>query len=148
MAEPVNACGCDRIARAAADPLYPITFDDVAREYRLSSNGPDGTVHVMIRYCPFCGGRLTPSGRAELHNPINPAEIEEIKLQLAEVRTISQLHETLGEPAEVIEMPSVNKQCARQYLYSGRWAAVDLYVHEQRDGSLTFTFSGSRAGLT
>lgn len=65
---------CKELAENLADPTVPLGYANVFDEYYLIRSG--GESSQLIKYCPFCGGKLPPSKRAQFFDELDQLGIQ------------------------------------------------------------------------
>lgn len=90
-----GVCKCGLLEQMADDPDCPVEFDAALREYPLISTG-DG--HIMIYYCPFCGGRTPRSRRSRLFHRLTEGERQRLFNLTKNLKTVDDVIAAFGEP--------------------------------------------------
>lgn len=90
-----GACKCEWFERAADDPKCPVEFDAELNEYHLVLGPKD---HLMIYYCPFCGGSAPKSQRDRLFHKLTEAERDRLVRLTKDMRTVQEVTAAFGEP--------------------------------------------------
>ncbi len=90
-----RACKCDSLERAAEDTKCPVEFDDELNEYHITLED-DG--YMVIRYCPFCGGRAPDSKRSRLFHMLTDDERRRLCDLTKGTRTLQDVTAAFGEP--------------------------------------------------
>jgi hypothetical protein len=137
-------CDCGRPDRSAKNPALPVVFDEEMNEYHIAY-GPERRGHLIIRYCPWCGGKLPESRRGSFFTEPDPAEVSEVKHLMSDVRDIPTMLRVLGEPDETYEWSPADDEavrfcsdesarCKRQFTYRSKWRTLVLFVDEGEDG--------------
>ena len=148
-------CECGRLERYAADPMYPIEFDERTNEYQIVYGG----AQIPLQYCFRCGGRLPESTRDSLFTSPDENEMAEIADLFREAQTIDDVVRILGPPDEICEgnfddaddvaadeMPANGGVIPwrQQFLYREKWESLDLFVHEHPDGRVSYFIAGKQ----
>ena len=90
-----GACKCEWLERAAEDPKCPVEFDAELNEYHLVRGPKD---HMMIYYCPFCGGSAPKSKRDKLFHILTDTERRRLCELTKDMRTVQDVMTAFGEP--------------------------------------------------
>src|ERR1700730_12421000 len=93
-------CECGTMRGLASDPLSPIEYDERLNEFHLISR--DEKVHYLMYFCFSCGGKLPDSKRMSLFTEPSVEEIKEVTDLLANVSSIQQVKQALGDPDETV----------------------------------------------
>ncbi|QDT48905.1 hypothetical protein Pan258_29520 [Symmachiella dynata] len=146
-----NDCTCGLPDKWAANPEFPVEFDEMTNEYQLSCERSI----AMMRYCFFCGGRLPDSKRGELFTTPSQEEKEEVQRLFSNAKTAEDALRMLGPPDETHEWDESAtrgfenvvrwKQTLR---YTSRWDSLILDVQEMPDGKISFVICGKYTGRT
>lgn len=88
-------CKCGFLQRAAEEPNSHIEFDPKLNEFHITGNGAD---HLMIYYCPFCGGSAPKSMRSSLFHTLTGAERRRLCELTKNLRTVDAVIAALGQP--------------------------------------------------
>lgn len=89
-------CTCDWLQRAADDPRCPIKFDAEVQEYHVLLNAPNS--YLLIRHCPWCGGKAPQSKRSLLFHILDDAERQRLVNLTENLRTVQDVLTVFGEP--------------------------------------------------
>lgn len=89
-----GACKCEWLERAADDPKCPVEFDAELNEYHLVRGPKD---HMMIYYCPFCGGSAPKSKRGRLFHTLTDVERQRLVDLTKELRTLHDVTTAFGK---------------------------------------------------
>lgn len=146
------ACECNVVPDAAAEPDVPIVFDETTGEYHLITR-PDGSGHMVLYYCFFCGGRLPESRRGELFAHITNAELTRLKSLTREITSIDEVLRLFGEPDEdspqglTVGTPGTEGEPTevrtyRSLIYHGLSNTADVHVTDYRERGIGFSFTG------
>jgi hypothetical protein len=93
-------CGCGWLECAASDPDLPVEWDLEMHEFHFLYPSRDGvsTGHLLLRHCPFCGGKAPESRRgAAFHTP-SRAELERLRKLTGGLSTYEEVVARLGAP--------------------------------------------------
>ena len=92
-------CTCGNLESYAEDPDIPICFDPEMREFNIRYSTSLGQQHVLrIHHCPFCGGCMPESLRAEKFEPVSTQESHRL-CRLAEgLKTLDDVVAKFGAP--------------------------------------------------
>ena len=144
-------CTCGMPANWAANPVYPVEFDEITNEYHLSCKS---RIAVM-RYCFWCGGRLPASKRGELFTTPSEEEKEEVQRLLSNAESAEDAVRLFGPPDESHEWDESATggfenvvRWKRTLRYSSRWKTLILDVQEMPDGKISYAICGQCAGPT
>jgi hypothetical protein len=108
-------------------------FDEEMNEYHIAY-GPERTGRLIIRYCPWCGGKLPESRRASFFTEPDPAEVSEVKRLMSSMRDIPTMLRVLGEPDATHEWSPFHDEAVgsfrgddttrwkRQFTYRSKWS--------------------------
>ena len=77
------------------DPKCPVEFDAELNEYHITRTGGG---HMMIYYCPFCGGRAPKSRRSGLFHRLTDAETQRLVQLTKDMRNLQDVTIAFGEP--------------------------------------------------
>ena len=91
-------CECEALILAAEDPDNPIVFDDKFREYQITYRTNDGPAHMIVCYCPFCGGKTPGSIRNRFFVRISDEELYRLRRMTKEIKTFDDAKKALGPP--------------------------------------------------
>jgi hypothetical protein len=92
-------CRCGALERHAIEPDSPIRFDTELNEYHFvhrNSKGNEG--YLLIRHCPFCGGKAPESRRDLQFRQLSLAEQIRLSKLIGDFHTIDEVIAALGEP--------------------------------------------------
>jgi hypothetical protein len=95
-------CGCGWLERAAADPSVPIAFDAEVNEYYVQAKAGDLEGHLIIKFCPSCGGDAPVSTRRDLFSVVSVEDRARIHELANKFRTKSELIAAWGQPDEEV----------------------------------------------
>jgi hypothetical protein len=147
-------CECGYPEKWAKDPAFPVEYDPHVEEYQIVHGGKRRWRFIM-RYCPWCGGRLR-SNRDRLFTTPSEAEKQEVVSLLAGAKSVEDVLRILGQPDEAHswdDMDSDPASCCgcelkwvRDFKYLSRWTTLNVDILELGDGSITFAISGKYAG--
>ena len=90
-------CDCGVLEKASKEPEHPIRWDEEMNEYYIAV-GNSG--HMMIYYCPFCGGRTPESRRSSPFAHVSEEEAFRIYQLFGGLRTVSDIKARFGLPDE------------------------------------------------
>jgi len=90
-------CKCGTLENASKEPSHPIRWDERMQEYYLDLGQQR---HMMIHYCPFCGGKTPESRRGSFFAHVTQAEETRILLLFKDIRTVSDMIARFGPPDE------------------------------------------------
>lgn len=150
-------CDCGWPDRSAKNPTVPVVFDEEMSEYHIAY-GPERRGHLIIRYCPWCGGRLPESRRTSFFTEPDPAEVSEVERLMSGIRDIPAMLRVLGEPDATHVWSPLHDEFAqvrgveaaawkRQFTYGARWQTLVLGVFEGDEGSVKhWSISGQPKG--
>ncbi len=88
-------CKCGWAQNVAAEPYNSVVFDSDTNEYQFRT--PKGG-SLAIYHCPFCGGVMPRSKRAELFAYINEAERNRLASLTAGVNSVADAIRVFGKP--------------------------------------------------
>jgi hypothetical protein len=91
----LGVCKCNWLTHAAEDPKCPVEFDSELNEFHIVRGPQD---HMMIYYCPFCGGAAPKSKRDRLFHTLTDVERDRLVRLTKDMRTLSDVIAALGEP--------------------------------------------------
>jgi len=74
---------------ALSDPILPVEYDEVFREYSISECG-DSSIMQLFSYCPWCGTRLPMSLRDAWFDRLDDLGLEPGDSGIPENMTSSQ----------------------------------------------------------
>ena len=92
-------CDCGWLENAAAEPSFPVVFDDATGEYQIVLSSEFGG-RAPIYHCPFCGGSAPESKRDELFEHISSDEMHRLNQLTDGVRNVADAIAKLGQPEE------------------------------------------------
>lgn len=142
-----KTCECGHPERWAADPVWPVEFDERMNEYNLVHDG----VKAVMRYCYWCGGRLPESKRSSFFTKPDETERAEVQSLLADAKTAEDVFRVLGSPDETHERKESTKRAytdtktirwKRTFRYLTRWKTLILDVHEMPNGTISYSTFG------
>ena len=90
-------CACRWPHDVAAEPENGVAFDKETKAYVFLTPG-GGT--LMIYHCPFCGGAMPRSPRAERFAHVTEAEVARLTKLTSSVRSIAGAVRVLGKPED------------------------------------------------
>ncbi len=96
--KPPYPCRCGGLESAADEPDNPIIFQADLNEFQIEYSTEEGPGHMMIHYCPFCGGKPPDSRRSRLFARITRAELRRLRDLTTDIRTLEDAVRILGEP--------------------------------------------------
>jgi len=94
-------CTCNWPRDVSAEPENSIRFDEATGEYNFIM--PSGG-QLNIYHCPFCGGVMPRSKRAELFAYVSEAEVERLDKLTRKLQSVDEAVRVLGSPDR--DMPS------------------------------------------
>ncbi len=90
-----SKCNCGALEMASREVNHPIRWDERMNEYYIA-HGKSG--HLMVYYCPVCGGRAPESRRASMFAHVTQEEEIRIYGLFRGVRTVSDVVARFGPP--------------------------------------------------
>ncbi|MEK6322671.1 MAG: hypothetical protein AABN33_13425 [Acidobacteriota bacterium] len=151
------ACDCNYLHDAANDPGTPIEFDASLNEFHIvySVNGSEG--YMLIRHCPFCGGKAPASRRASLFATISVQEQSRLAELTKSLKRLDDVTAALGEPDRdeaaglIVTRPKSEgrppeTQAYRTLTYTGLSETADVRVTFYTDERVEITFCGKCIG--
>ncbi len=93
-------CTCHYLEKRANDPDVPIEFDSRLNEFHLVYQTGTKQGELIIRHCPFCGGKAPKSKRSSLFANVTPNEIHRLSKMTQPLRSLEEVLATLGTPDE------------------------------------------------
>jgi hypothetical protein len=119
-------------ARAAANPMIPVEFDEKMNEYHLVRDGAE----TQMRYCFWCGGRLPKSKRELYFTKPSAFEIAEVEELLKDARSCEDVLRILGPADELRDLNGCSatpghkyfSRWNQTYVYKSRWKSLQLNV--------------------
>lgn len=150
-------CDCMALTRWSDDPSVPIKFDERLGEYHIVIQTPHGEGSVIIRHCPFCGGKTPASKRGRLFARIPDEEITRLIRLTQALKTVDDVLAALGPPDEDnpagvrIETPEKDGkpgevQSYRTLRYSNLSETANVNVTVYPTEQVAITFSGKYIG--
>ena len=146
-----KTCECGHPERWAADPTWPVEFDERMNEYNLVHDG----VKAIMRFCYWCGGRLPDSKRGDFFTTPDETELAEVRALLADAKTAEDVFRILGSPDETHDWKEPARpsyvdgktiRWKRTFRYSTRWKTLILDVYDMPDGRISFSTYGHYTG--
>ena len=151
------ACDCNYLHNAANDPNIPIEFDERLNEFHIVFFISDSESYLLIRHCPFCGGKAPESRRTSLFATITVQEQARLAELTKSLKHLSDVIGALGEPDKDEEAglmltrpekggrPS-ETQVYRTLTYTQLSETADVCVTVQPDERVVITFNGKYIG--
>jgi len=147
-----NVCKCGVLEQASREPDHAVRWNERLNEYYIDC-GAGG--HMMVHYCPFCGGSAPKSRRRLLFHSLTDGERERLFRLTSGIRSLHEMIATLGEPdsreplGRISITPERNGEpevttgypCA---LYSRLSDAADVHVTIYPNERVGFSFQGKR----
>jgi hypothetical protein len=134
-------CWCGHVGRWVRDPDVPIGFNAATNEYYLETRSPG---KIRLRYCCFCGGKLSESTQDILFMKSDPAEVKDIQRKLARISSEADIVPVLGpatcvfphvwSPGEVFLDPETRWE--KQYNFDGLYRTIVVLIQVYPDGRL------------
>ena len=90
-------CACRWPHDVAAEPENGVAFDKETKAYVFLTRG-GGT--LMIYHCPFCGGAMPRSPRAERFAYVTEAEVARLNRLTGSVKSVADAVRVLGKPED------------------------------------------------
>lgn len=91
-------CECGWPRRAVADKPFPITYDARMGEFQLVLDyGGRGTGSAVLRYCPWCGGRLPESKRRSFFTVPSESDLADIRERMKSIKSFAEMRDAFGE---------------------------------------------------
>lgn len=92
-----DICDCGVLENASKEPGHPIRWDEQMNEYYIAY-GKSG--HMMVYYCPFCGGSTPKSRRASFFAHVTQQEELRITDLFRGLRKVGDVIARFGPPDE------------------------------------------------
>jgi hypothetical protein len=89
-------CECRWPQDVSAEPENGVAFDAQTNEYQFRT--PSGG-SLTIYHCPFCGGAMPRSKRADLFARITEAELQRLTKLTSKLKSVADAIRVLGKPA-------------------------------------------------
>jgi hypothetical protein len=148
-----EACTCDYLSRAAADPQVPIVFDKQMGEFHITHSSG----YSLIYHCPWCGGATAKSLRETFFAQVTPEEEARLHRLTAGISSVGQALERLGPPTHdhpsgfVIERPATGSEAPRIESYRtvhfcGLSDSADVILTDCGEKGVSFSFQGKYLG--
>ncbi|MCX7286593.1 MAG: hypothetical protein NTW20_03265, partial [Rhodobacterales bacterium] len=92
-------CSCEARKRMLENPNIPVIFDSLLREHHLIYEGKHKG-RMILRFCPFCGGRLEDSRRRALFKIVSEKTAQEIVHQVVDLNDRKAIEQRFGPPSK------------------------------------------------
>ncbi|MCA1600758.1 MAG: hypothetical protein LC776_03610 [Acidobacteria bacterium] len=90
-------CDCNSLNDAANNPDVPIEFDAAVNEFHIAyTNDPHS--YMLIRHCPFCGGKAPTSKRDSLFAAIRAEELSRLAKLTSSLKQVGDVIAAFGTP--------------------------------------------------
>ena len=151
------SCTCNYLQNEADEPDSPVEFDARMNEFHFVYQTNGNKTEMIIRHCPFCGGKAPQSKRTTLFAKISDAERNRLLELTRNLHTIEEVFAALGPPdidnpnGWITESPEKDGepgkvQAYRTLVYENlsETAKVNMTVHAA--GQVAISFSGKYLG--
>src|SRR6266851_7386421 len=144
-------CDCSYLDRMADDPDMPIKYDARLNEFQFVYHIGLIEGQLLIRHCPFCGGKAPPSKRSSMFAIISSSETARLVSLTKSLKTVGDVLLALGEPDEdhesglVVTRPEKDgnppeSQSFRTLVYKAVSETADIHVTVYPQDKVTFRF--------
>jgi hypothetical protein len=150
------ACDCRSLNDAANNPDVPIEFDVTLKEFHIVyTNDPHS--YMLIRHCPFCGGKAPTSKRDSLFAAIPVEELSRLARLTNSLKQVGDVIAAFGMPNRDEEVGSMltrpegegmppETQVYRVLVYTGLSGVADMRATVLPDERVSITFAGKYIG--
>jgi hypothetical protein len=148
------SCDCGYLERSADNPDIPIRFDEKMNEYHFVYERQDGIGgNLLLRHCPFCGGRAPESKRAAFFAVIPSAEESRLLKLTRAIHTVDDAVRSLGIPDNDYETGMISvkpekdgnppvTEGFRTLIYRSVSVVADIHVRVDHAGRTAVTLQG------
>jgi len=149
-------CDCNSLNDAANNLDVPIEFDATLNEFHIVyTNDPHS--YMLIRHCPFCGGKAPTSKRDSLFAAIPVEELSRLARLTNSLKQVGDVIAAFGVPDRDEEVGSMltrpegggmppETQVYRVLVYTGLSGVADMRATVLRDERVSITFAGKYIG--
>ena len=143
-----HGCTCGLLEQWASDSSLAFEFDAALNEFHVLAH--DGG-HLMVYYCPRCGGNALPSRRGDLFEEPSEEEIDEYCHLLAGAKTLEDVVKILGQPSQTFDPlnhPAIQKELykikdiKRAFRFCPPGKKIAITAQEMEDGELQLSYAG------
>jgi hypothetical protein len=154
----MEPCDCGFLQRSADDPDLPIQFGERLNEYVIAYTKPDGIEGtLLLRHCPFCGGKSPQSKRASQFAVIPSAEEMRLLDITRSLHTVDEAIASLGPPDADIPVGLVSvkpekdgnppeTEGFRTLIYRRKSEVADVHIRVDNAGRVNVALMGKFIG--
>jgi hypothetical protein len=150
-------CDCNSLNDAANNPDVPIEFDATLNEFHIVYTVNDPDSYMLIRHCPFCGGKAPTSKRASLFAAIPVEELSRLARLTSSLKQVGDVIAAFGAPDRDEEVGSMvtrpegegmppETQAYRVLVYKGLSEVADVRATVLPDERVSISFAGKYIG--
>ena len=136
---------CGIIETLVKEPKFPIVFDPLFNEYKLSGKFGE----FVFSYCPHCGARLPKSKREDFFTKPSKADVADFRRRTRHVKSFEEALAALGKPDRQYRPVKANptpKSILKEALYYKQWKTLEASFVKKGDGSLQISYSDKYIG--
>jgi len=148
-------CDCSYLSEASRNPVVPIKFDAALNEFHLIYGLPDA--YMLIRHCPFCGGKAPISKRASLFAEIPAQEQYRLAMLTNSLQRLEDVIAAFGKPdydrdvGMMVTTPAKDgmapeTRAYRVLVYTRLSEVADVHATILADDRVSITFAGKFIG--
>ncbi len=131
-------CKCGILKTLIEQIPEHVEFDERFKEFHIKSS--DGG-YWLCYFCPACGGQLPRSQRGRYFTKPRWIDIWRVRRTMRQVTSVEDMKRVLGPPTRECQFRNPDDPTtATQFDYVGKWKSLTLFVLEQSNGSIVYSW--------